>query len=244
MATIQYVCICHRGLVRKTNQDNIVCGKYYLPMRNDGSAEPLCGEKPLDSGMLFGVFDGMGGEQRGEAASYIAAETAAGWDPADGRETLRDLCMEMNRRICEYTRVNDLNTCGTTAAMILAEAEKMTGCNLGDSRIYQYRNGFMTQLSEDHVYPVYAGGKAPLLQYLGIPETEMVIEPSFFTEEVRAGDVYLICSDGLTDMLSEERIVQILISGDPPESLAEKLLGEALAAGGRDNITMILIRIR
>ena len=84
----------------------------------------------------------------------------------------------------------------------------------------------------------------PLLQYLGIPETEMVIEPSFFTEEVRAGDVYLICSDGLTDMLSEERIVQILISGDPPESLAEKLLGEALAAGGRDNITMILIRIR
>lgn len=238
-----YACVCHRGKVRRINQDNLVWEKQFLPMGDEGLAGIVCGALPLERTLLFGVFDGMGGEQRGEAASWIAAGTAAEWDATDDREEIRKLCREMNRRICEFAAGNGLSSCGTTAAMLLVDGKKAIGCNLGDSRIYYLRNGFLTQLSEDHVYPVYASGKPPLLQYLGIPESEMSIEPSLFSKEIRTGDMILICSDGLTDMVDEDRILRVLMPAGSLEDKAEALLDAALSAGGRDNITIILVEI-
>lgn len=242
-ARIQYACVCHRGLVRKNNQDNLVWERQCLPMENDGLGGPVVCERPLDSGVLFGVFDGMGGEPRGDAAAYIAADTAARWQADGTAEDMAELCREANRKICEFADRNGLTACGTTATLLLLEGRRAAGCNLGDSKILLWRNGRLTQLSEDHVLPLFSGGKPPLLQYLGIPETEMAVEPAEIEELLQAGDVYVICSDGLTDMVSADRIAEVLRSPGGVKEKAEALLDEALAAGGRDNITLILIRI-
>lgn len=243
MYEIQYAGTCQKGNVRKINQDNIVSKRQYLPEGSDGLAGFCSGENILAENELFGVFDGIGGEQRGEAASYIAAKTAAEWNPSDHRGSLVSLCRDMNRRIFEYTEANKLNVCGTTAALLLLEEHGAIGCNIGDSRIYHYRNEKLIQLSEDHVLPVYQGGKAPLLQFLGIPENEMFIEPSVFYHDYTDQDLFLLCSDGLTDMVPEDLILNHLRSGSSLNSIARSLLDSALSFGGKDNISFFLIRI-
>ncbi|MCD8157265.1 MAG: hypothetical protein LUD53_07575, partial [Clostridiales bacterium] len=114
-------------------------------------------------------------------------------------------------------------------------------CNIGDSRIFRLSKGQMEQLSMDHVGVAPYGRKPPLSQNLGIPPTEMLIEPYAATAAYREGDIYLICSDGLTDMLSTNQIAQVL-GQYPIETAAGCLLEKALERGGRDNITIILCR--
>ena len=243
MYGIQYAGTCQKGNVRKINQDNIVSKQQYLPECSDGTIGIYSGENKLAKNELFGVFDGIGGGQRGEAASYIAAKTAAEWNPSDHRASLLSLCRDINRRICEYTEANKLNACGTTAAMLLLDDNGAIGCNIGDSRIYQYRNGKLIQLSEDHVLPAFQGQKAPLLQFLGIPENEMFIQPTIFYRDYMDQDLFLLCSDGLTDMLPENLILNYLSSGESPNTMAQNLLDSALSFGGKDNISFFLIRI-
>ena len=238
---VQYTCISNRGLVRRSNQDNLVWEKQYLPLVNDGLSEPVSSDIPLTGGLLFGVFDGIGGEPRGDAAAYIAAKTAAGTVPASADE-LEELCRSINGKICDYARRNELSSCGTTAAFLLLDGKQAIGCNLGDSRIYLFRDHTLTQLSEDHVLPVYNNSKPPLLQCLGIPETEMTLEPSLFEKDLRRDDLYIICSDGLTDMLTDDRILDILQEESPVRAQAESLLAGALASGGRDNVSFILLK--
>ena len=241
---IQYACVCSCGLVRKSNQDNLVWEKELLPQGNDGLPAPVIAETGLDRRILFGVFDGMGGEPRGDKAAFIAAKTVEESDTPGSRKELAHLCFRANRAICEYAQRNKLSACGTTAAMLLLEQGKVIGCNVGDSRIYRYRKDTMVQLSEDHVLPVYTRVKPPLLQYLGIPENEMLIEPSFFEETLHPDDLYMICSDGLTDMLADEQIRHILTETPSVREQAESLLSAVLASGGRDNVTFILVRIQ
>lgn len=239
---IQYACVCHPGLRRKSNQDNLVWEEQCLPRINGGLSAPVIAERSFSEPMLFGVFDGMGGEPRGDAAAWLAAETAALSGGVRSGENLESLCRIMNGKICDYARANKLSACGTTAALLLVENGRITGCNLGDSRIYQYRHCMLSQASEDHVLPFCASGKPPLLQYLGIPEEEMRIEPFLFQEKLQPNDLYLLCSDGLTDMLDEDRILHILLESGSVEERAEALLSGALAAGGKDNISFILVR--
>ena len=240
---IQYACVSNRGLIRKSNQDNLVWEHNHLPMVHDGLPAPVIVERILNEPVLFGVFDGMGGEPRGDAASWIAASSAALSGSIRSGTELKDLCCRINREICNHARENRLSACGTTSAILLVNDHHVIGCNLGDSRIYQYRNGLLTLLSEDHVLPVFHSGKPPLLQYLGIPEEEMAIEPFLFQERLRQNDLYLICSDGLTDMLSEDQIIHAFLETGLIREQADSLLTGALASGGRDNISFILVRI-
>ena len=241
---IQYACICHRGLVRSKNQDNLAWEKKCLPPVHDGMTEPALGEQTPDRNLLFGVFDGLGGEPRGEAAAYIAARMTAESEITGSAESLILLCREINRSVCDYARENALSSCGTTAALLSLGRKRVAGCNLGDSRIYLCRNGILTQLSEDHVLPAFHRSKPPLLQYLGIPETEMKLEPTVFEKKPCRNDLYLICSDGLTDMLSDRRILDTLEEYSAVKEKAAALLARSLEKGGRDNISFILIGIR
>ena len=241
---IEYSCICNRGLVRKNNQDNIVWEGRCLPRINEGLPGIVTAEKPMNQSMLFGVFDGMGGEPCGDAAAHIAAGMAADSAVPESGNSMVTLCREMNRDVCRYARDNGLESCGTTAAMLSVAPEHIIGCNLGDSRIYLQRNGELIQMSEDHVLPLYSRAKPPLLQFLGIPEDEMLLTPSLFEKEPRLNDLYLICSDGLTDMLSEEKILFLLENNPMIGDKASALLDGALAGGGRDNVSCILIRIQ
>ena len=240
---ISYSCLTHIGKIRSMNQDNYICDGKYLDADSGGSAAPLSGSLPCDPPFMIGVFDGMGGEQCGEVASLIASECAANYTV--GEKPLEDLlkfCMTANDRICAYAEENGVSVMGTTAALLAFTAREIALCNIGDSKVFRFADEKLAQLSVDHyAFPEY-GRKPPLSQNLGIPAEEMVIEPYIEALTYRDGDVYLLCSDGLTDMVPTEEICRIL-THEPFEAAAGKLLEAALNGGGKDNITIILCRV-
>jgi len=239
--SIEYFCYSDRGKVRTVNQDNYICEKQY--MQGTEVSYPLHGTLRSKQPSLIGVFDGMGGEEQGEVASMIAAECAAETVVDNPVRTSLELCTTANNRICEYAEENNVRAMGTTAAFLVFADRAVVLCNIGDSRIYRFRNHDLEQLSVDHYSAAPYGSKPPLSQNLGIPSSEMIIEPYVRKQNYADQDIYLICTDGLTDMLKDEEILQILESSGF-ESAGEKMITQALEKGGIDNITVILCRIR
>lgn len=229
--------------MRHINQDNILCARRYME-EGDTTSLSLDGEASCRQFSLFGVFDGMGGEERGEAASYIAAKAAASVGPApDPVEALKKYCASANRKICKFARDNAISSMGTTAALLAVKDDDAFWCNVGDSKVFRYSRGKLEQLSRDHLGSAPVGRKAPLSQYLGIEPEEMVIEPHFGRGRLKDGDVFLLCSDGLTDMVSL-RDIESIISTAPFSDLAEGLLCAALKNGGKDNISIVVCKVR
>ena len=239
---IQYICFSHIGKIRRNNEDNFICQSRYMDFDNRGTDHPVAGSFLSDTPQLVGVFDGMGGEELGEMASFLAAETAAMFSfEGDPEEALTDFCHFANERIVKYADDNNVSSMGTTAAVLLFRSDGVRLCNVGDSRIYLYSRKKLTQISVDHVVPMEGRRKPPLSQNLGIPEEELLIEPYIAYRRYRSGDTYLICSDGLTDMVTEEEIAEILKSASHREA-AEQLRDRALENGGRDNVTVLVCR--
>jgi protein phosphatase len=116
---------------------------------------------------------------------------------------------------------------------------------VGDSRAYRLRDGEFLQLSVDHVEkrPGREHRKAPLTQYLGFGSDEILLEPHIAKGMIKRDDLYLLCSDGLTDMLSNFEISDIMINNPEPETCVKKLIDAALEHGGRDNVTAIVCRL-
>lgn len=240
---IHYSCLSHIGKVRSLNQDNFICDGHYMHSDGTAIAFPLCGTKTSRETSVFGIFDGMGGEECGEIASYIAAKCAASFPV--GKNALADLsqfCHKANRDICGYAEDNGISSMGTTAAMLAFTGKHIVLCNIGDSKIFRLSDGILEQISKDHVAISAFGVKPPLSQNLGIPPSELVIDPYLAQGPYNDGDVYLICSDGLTDMVSIAEITEVLISKPIGEAVT-LLLDKALANGGKDNTTIILCRI-
>ena len=156
---------------------------------------------------------------------------------------LTGACENMNEAVCRYSRENCINSMGTTMALLSFSEKAIYACNLGDSRIYRHFQGKLRQISTDHVIGGKMLGKAPLTQYLGFQEENMALEPSIVEIGYQTGNSYLICSDGVTDMLSDEEIREILGKNSTAEEKVEELLEMALAKGGRDNVTMVLAQI-
>ena len=239
---IKYICFSHIGRIRRNNEDNFICLSRYMDHDNNGTEEPVAGAFLSDEPQLVGVFDGMGGEELGEMASYLAAETAAMCSfEGDPEEALTGFCRFANDRICQYADENNVSSMGTTAAVLLFRPDGVRVCNVGDSRIYLYSRNRLTQVSVDHVVPMEGRRKPPLSQNLGIPEEEMVIEPYIAFRKYRKGDTWLICSDGLTDMVPEDEIAGIL-KGASHRDAARLLRDRALENGGRDNVTVLVCR--
>lgn len=240
---ITYRCISHRGRLRRMNQDNYICDRKYMQFWETQASPPLSGQVTSKGSTLFGVFDGMGGEEYGELASWLAAQCAS-------EVVLRDkpvaaltlLCKTANQKICDYVLENGLTSMGTTAAMLAFTPKGITVCNIGDSKIYLFNQDGLTQISMDHVSVAPFGTKPPLSQNLGIPPEEMIIAPYFSQGDYHHGDRYLICSDGLTDMVTDPEISQIL-SDSSLDDAQDSLLKLALKNGGKDNITILLFEI-
>ncbi|MCR5107414.1 MAG: protein phosphatase 2C domain-containing protein [Lachnospiraceae bacterium] len=243
---ISYCLICDIGRRRQINQDNFIADGVYLKNHERSMEKPLKGVSTGDKGLLIGVFDGMGGEECGEMASFLASECAAGIEKRadeDPIDMLLTLCEKANEKIYRYARDNNIQSMGTTGAMLYFDNNGITLCNIGDSRIFRLVSGELKQISVDHVAPYKIGNKPPLSQNLGIPPEELQIEPYVATGELMDGDTYLICSDGLTDMVSEDEISRV-ISTNTIEDATITLLNTALENGGRDNITIILCRVK
>jgi len=242
---ISYSCVSHVGRRRRMNQDNFLCaGKYARPEPTGGVQRPINGEVDSSQNALFGVFDGMGGEERGEMASYLAAKAAFDTVRTENpRQVLENVCQQASFNICSFVKQNDLGTCGTTAVMVLTNPGGISFCNIGDSKLFRLTEGQLLQLSADDLSIAPFGEKPPLSQYLGIPPEELTICPHYGKQPYKAGDKYLLCSDGLTDMVPQKQIAQILAE-QAPEMSAQQLLQQALDNGGKDNVTLIVLEVR
>jgi PPM family protein phosphatase len=231
------------GRVRKSNQDAVGC----FP--------DLC---------LFMVADGMGGLRDGEVASRLAVEQIHGFfanpsthePPGDGTGTLSAAILAANERLLEEAERQgggpSRPTLGATIVALHVSAERRTAIwgHVGDSRLYRARRGQLELLTADDTLPgaPYRGG-APvpltlphtnqLVQALG---TSTEVEPTLGEAEIEVGDVYLLCSDGVSGLLPPEVIEQELMSESGVEEKAQNLIRLALEASGRDNASVVLVR--
>ena len=247
---IEYAYTCHIGKIRNNNEDNFWCCGDSLEAQNQGMSHIRSGYMKQSEYPLLAVFDGMGGESCGEMAAFLAAEacgehfkTAKDGIRNDPEEFLNEICESMNQAICDYGRTNKINSMGTTAALLAFAEDAVYSCNLGDSRIYKSDREKFYQISQDHVLGRSLFGKAPLTQYLGMEEENLQLEPSISRQEIKIGDRFLLCSDGITDMLSDGEIADILSRDIPVAKTVEILVDRAMKKGGRDNITVVLCEI-
>jgi len=245
--TIKYAALCHRGYFRATNQDNFWCAGVFLESNNDGLPEMLTGTLESSTYPAFAIFDGMGGEERGEMAAHKAAVNFNKIFNKNERGNMKafllEACSEMNRKILEYQSDNYIKHMGTTAALILFGKKEVAVCNVGDSRIYRLVGDNLTQMSRDHIDMDTNSILPTLSQNLGIPETEFLIEPHIEGFAYSARDRFLLCSDGLTDMLDDTEILEVISNEIDIEAASNILMSKALERGGTDNITIILCEI-
>lgn len=250
---IEYSARSHVGKVRDGNEDNLFANGEFMPLlsRNrpvsiDGVTEEPC---------VFAVCDGMGGEIHGEVASYIAVERIAQFQErlhmaaeSQIEHTVRNYIREADRAIRK--EVGQGRQAGTTLALAVISNRKIYCFNMGDSRIYAMKNGILQQVTNDHTW------MAERMQ-LTRPLTNELIQENLhkITRCLGIGtesnvDSYppligkcrlLICSDGLTDMVSNAELEEILARDIPASDIANLLLSLALNKGGYDNTTLIVI---
>jgi len=251
---IKAACSCHIGRRRTNNEDNFCFDNRLLPKENRGLKAAVMVEQVLERELCYGVFDGMGGESYGEEASFLAAAVAKNREKilADyiypPKQYLTDLIKEMNQEVCKKSEQLGSGRMGSTAVMLYLNHDYAYVCNVGDSRAFRLRQDEFMQISEDHTDARFLAEqgirrKPSLTQHLGIWPDEMELEPYVAKGELEEGDQFLLCSDGLTDMLSNAEICAILKEHDDVRLCVDALIEAALERGGKDNVTVILVRV-
>ena len=216
-----------------------------------------------DKGGIFIVADGMGGHAAGEVASEMAVQLIR-----DQLESLRDLhdrraadrvldalraanLAIYNRTVSEV----DKQGMGTTASVLIIAGRRYLIGQVGDSRVYLLREGALRQLTKDHSYvqeQVDAGFLTPeqaryhpysnvITRCVGASDD---VEPDTFAGETKVGDIFLVASDGLTGMVDDRRLQQLLQARVEPSRVVDSLIAEANGRGGLDNITAIVVSVR
>lgn len=251
MLYVSAACAVNLGKIRRNNEDNLYFNGFILPQENMGLDQIMTFDGALRTPVCYGVFDGMGGEARGEEASYIAAKTLKDVVEKNGADTQTVLCAldKANLAICEAADRHREGLMGSTAVTLCVDSEEAHICNLGDSRVYLLRAEILRQLSEDHTDQALLEAcgiknrRPRLTQHLGIPPTELILEPHCTSIGIQPGDRFLLCSDGLTDMVQAAELEQIMRIGSDAVSVVNILMKAALQNGGYDNITAIVCEI-
>ena len=229
-----------RGLRRDSNQDSCLLD--------------------LERG-FFIVADGMGGHTGGEVASSIAVETAAQIMSDDEamerspREVLIKVYETASHRIFDKAANENPELAGMGTTMVLGyiRGSSIYVANVGDSRCYLYRRPHLWQVTEDHSLineQVRAGlltedqaeamvGRNVITRSVGY---ERDVHPDVIERQLQPGELYLLCSDGLTSMVEDDRIAEILNTA-PPEKVASLCVEQALANGGDDNVTVMILQV-
>ena len=232
---------------------------YRVGSRTDiGRARERNEDSMLVKEPLFAVADGMGGHRGGDVASAMTREALEDLDlpPEGSLAALVEKIKAANRAVLDRGAAEGaLRGMGTTLTAVLTDGDRAHVAHVGDSRAYLHRDGVLQRLTEDHtlVQRMVREGKitadqaerhpqrSVLTRALGVEEDLPVDE---LTLDMHPGDRILICSDGLTGMLDEERIGEILESEPDPQGACDRLVEEANGAGGEDNITVIVIEAR
>lgn len=244
--SIRAACQSDTGRLRRLNEDRVV---YVVPH----SSDPLA-----DRGALIVLADGMGGAAAGEVASKIAVETipAVYYDhhvPAAEALALALRCA--NRAIFEHGRkAPDLRGMGTTATVVAIRENHAHIAHVGDSRCYLFRDGQLCQLTDDHslVMDLVRRGVISAEDARHHPRRNIILKALGTNARIEVdvldplalacGDVLLLCSDGLTDLVPDASIAAIL-DGAPPRTACEALVTAANASGGSDNITVAVFNV-
>ena len=234
MTSLRSVALTDTGRRRRHNEDAFVC------------------DPPL-----FAIADGMGGAQAGEIASHLAATSVQHGERDGGSETrVQQLIQDANRSVYERARSDESTSgMGTTMTVALVDGDLVRIGHVGDSRAYLVRDHSLEQLTEDHSLVgelVRSGRLSPeeaedhphrsvITRVLG---TDPEVDVDSFSIPTRAGDVFMLCSDGLTSMVDDGRILELIEeqSGNV-KSTAQALVDAANANGGEDNITVVLFQI-
>ena len=258
---VKFSCRSVIGNVRTNNEDNLFCNGIIMtvsererPFFMNGQAGTPC---------IFAVCDGMGGEDCGELASLTAVETLQ----EHSRKILRNLAkadenitayvVEANKKLLDIMRTQRIRM-GTTLVLALVEEESFTIYNLGDSRGFRIEDGRLLRVTDDHtvaedkmrmglITPAQAEKSSErhiLTRCLGVYEDEFTLAPDSsrkFDTDTNTGG--LLCSDGLTDMLTFPEISRIMKANPEPSEAVNNLVKAALERGGRDNITCIVFKI-
>lgn len=249
---IKAACLSSVGRVRGKNEDNFYFNGRYMQQNNNGTADAVLTFGLQNDEALLCVYDGMGGHEAGEVASYLAASETDKYIRQNNSASflpcfLSDLALRLNTIIFDAGR-GSLSSVpmGTTGVMLRFSGDEAFLCNVGDSPAFLWRDNALVKLSVDHVETLPSGckNKPRLTQNLGMDPTEIRIEPYTDKFKTKSGDWYLLCSDGLTDMVGEPAICSVLEECASPKKAAEKLLQAALSNGGKDNITIILCKIK
>lgn len=211
---------------------------------------------------LFIVADGMGGHAAGEIASQMAVDVLASeladlndLAAPDAGQRLSDTLKLANRSVFQRTmkEVDKTGMGSTASALLISDTRYLIG-HVGDSRIYLVRDGTMTQLTHDHslVQEQVDAGLITPEQARHHPQSNVItccigmssdIEPDVITGETRVGDVFLLASDGLTGMVEDRRLKQLLESRANPERIVNAMIADANNNGGIDNITAIVVKV-
>ena len=244
------------GKKRGNNEDNF----YISGVTVDSALDITAKVKSTDETALA-VFDGMGGEAAGERASQATAVTygqkmSLMLDGDFAPDTVQATIEAANKKVCDETRLLGKRM-GCTFVSAGFKNNTIYVSNVGDSRVYLLRNGKLHRVSKDHTVAqsmVDSGvisyeesqrikEKHKLTQHIGIFPDELILEPYYSNIPAQIGDIVLLCSDGLTDMLTDEDIANILRAGGTEEQLTNALVDTALANGGKDNVTVIVGKV-
>ncbi len=239
---MQYGAVTGKGMVRKINQDS-----FYTDAEHG----------------IFLVCDGMGGHAAGDVASrcaagaisaYIKENMPLGLDDEKIKELMFDAVNYANTLVYNRSKADSkYHGMGTTVALVMIYLDTVYYLNIGDSRIYLFRDGKIERKTQDHTLTdelLKSGeithdeaenhpAKHILTRALG---TDKETTPDFSKETLLKNDILLLCSDGLTNMLTDREIKQILISEENPHKIAQNLVTKANENGGTDNITAIVVK--
>jgi serine/threonine protein phosphatase PrpC len=259
----EYSLIIDRGIVRERNDDRIcVAGKVFTEGAHHAFA---------DGEVIAAVFDGVGGIAGGDIAAQKAAECLAAWAMVDGcdvplanqssacshRTAIGECFDSINQSLVTLQRNNPLfHRASTTTAGIWIEDQTVQVFNAGDSRVYRYRDGVLLQLTKDHSVSQdmedsglafndaqKAAAAHVINRFLG--DHRRKEDVALFAERpglALAGDIFLLCTDGLSDVVSEEELEEILNSTECQRLASQALVQKAKANGSKDNISVLLIR--
>lgn len=238
------------GAARANNEDNYYCsGKWKENLRTP--TEELL-QAPEGASLLFGVFDGMGGEAGGEQASLLCAETLheiGGWERGFEAPAFY---YRANAAVTSYGQSLG-STSGSTAAVAWLKGNRLFASNVGDSRIYHLHDGHLRCLTYDHTRwqqladagytAIEESERHVLTQFLGMG-VKRPMSPHFAVSvRVEQGDRLLLCSDGVTGVLEDSALLEALRLPGGTEQAGRMLIRSALDAGSQDNLTVLVVEI-
>ncbi|BDH55101.1 PP2C family serine/threonine-protein phosphatase [Tsukamurella sp. PLM1] len=233
---LRYAARSDRGLVRSNNEDSVYAGA-----------------------RLLALADGMGGHAAGEVASQLMINALAPLDDdepgGDLLGTLEEAMVAGNETIAEQVAEDpELDGMGTTLTAILFAGSKLGLIHVGDSRGYLRRDGQLTRITKDDTFvqTLVDEGRITAEQAHTHPQRSLImkaltgheVEPTLTLREAKSGDVYMLCSDGLSDVVSDETIGETLaLATEDVDAAADRLIELALRSGGPDNVTVVVARV-